>query len=219
MVPACSRPPNTPAQQRWSSEHPLGSSWHPQSPGQGWNPLLYLAHRGDAPGCCWGSHPGSPPRSWTAHSCPGEEAKDGMTSLLHRGPAEVQSRSQGQQLQRATHKPHAIEGHLFVEVLHHVVPPLMSRWVGEVWEGRGAWPDLQEGERWAEPPAPHTSPPSPTAPQTFLSHSWGPAPTTPLGTGAAPHTHLADQGLPRGVSDEYPSLQPLIVGLVGARGA
>lgn len=50
----------------------------PLSPGQGWNPILYLARRGDAPGCCWGSHPGSPPRSLRAHSCPGEgrEGKD-----------------------------------------------------------------------------------------------------------------------------------------------
>lgn len=121
---------------------------------------------------------------------------------------------------RATHKPHAIEGHLVVEVLHHVVPPLVSLWVGEVWEGRGAWPDLQEGERWAEPPTPHTTPPPTTAPQRFLSHSRGPAAPArralSVGTGAAPHTHLPDQGLPRGVSDEHPSLQALIVGLVGA---
>lgn len=156
----------------------------PLSPGQGWNPILYLARRGDAPGCCWGSHPGSPPRSLRAHSYPGEGREGSL--LLHWGPAEVQGRSQAHN--RATHKPHAIEGHLVVEVLHHVVPPLVSLWVGEVGEGCGARPDLQEGEHRAEPPAP----PSTTAPKTFLSHSWGAAPTAPLESrglwGCSPHS-------------------------------
>lgn len=46
----------------------------------------------------------------------------------------------------ATHNPHAIEWHLLVEVLHHVVPPLVRLRVGEVWESCGAWPHLQEGQ-------------------------------------------------------------------------
>lgn len=71
-----------------------------------------------------------------------------MSSLQHQDPAEMQGgmqRAAARSSARITHNPHAIKGHLVVEVLHHVMPPLPSLWVGEVWEDRRARPDLWEG--------------------------------------------------------------------------
>lgn len=52
--------------------HPGSSQGSPHPWAEAGTRSLYLAHRGAAPGCCWGSRPGSPPRSSTARSCPGE---------------------------------------------------------------------------------------------------------------------------------------------------
>jgi len=89
------------------------------------------------------------------------------------GPAEGQGRSRGATgdgSAGATHNPHAIKGHLVVEVLHHVVPPLVSLWVGEVWEGRRTRPDLREGgSNGQNPPSP--APLHPAAPASHpISH-------------------------------------------------
>lgn len=76
-------------------EHPPGSpqgSLHPQA--EAGSQCPYLAHRGAAPGCCWGSRPGSPPQSLMARSYPGE-GKDRMSLLPCQSPAEVPGRSQG----------------------------------------------------------------------------------------------------------------------------
>lgn len=45
---------------------------------------------------------------------------------------------------RETHNPHAIKGHLVMEILHHVIPPLQGLGVGEVREGCGARPNLKD---------------------------------------------------------------------------
>lgn len=50
------------------------------------------------------------------------------------------------QHERETHNPHAIKGHLVVEIFHHVIPPLLGLWVGEVREGSGAGPNLKDKE-------------------------------------------------------------------------
>lgn len=129
------------------------------------------------------------------------ERREWRRSLPHQGPAEVQGRSRGAAAgssARATHNPHAVEGHLVVEVLHHVVPPLVSLWVGEVWEDRRAWPDLREGGSNVQSPAKtHCAPQPPRAtplstmavPRLFPSSSRGPtrAPSH-RDQGCSPHT-------------------------------
>lgn len=59
-------------------------------------------------------------------------------------------RPQDTQGQGHTHDPHAIEGHLGVELGHHVLPPVKSLGVGEVGEGGESGPHLDkrsEGRR------------------------------------------------------------------------
>lgn len=131
----------------------------------------HLARTGASPGCCWGSRPGSPPRSWMARSCPGERGSPrfwggpGRGAGKELGAASRSSAGGGS----ATHNPHAIEGHPVVEVLQHVVPPLVRLRVGEVWESRRAWPHLQEGGSAGQS---HATP--------------VPVPSTPLFSRAAP---------------------------------
>lgn len=202
--------PRTHLRGRGGAQSTPGLLLLPQSPGQGWNPLLTRHVRGMLQVVVGAAVLGALHEVGRLVHVLGGKERTGWPQCQQSA-----GREPGPAAAQGTHKPHAIEGHLLVEVLHHVVPPLVRLWVGEVWEHRGAWPDLQEGgERWAEPP------PSTTAPQRFLPHSGGPAATRALsvGTGAAPHTHLPDQGLPCGVSDEHPSPQALVVGLVGARG-
>lgn len=43
-----------------------------------------------------------------------------------------------------THYPHAIKGHFVMEILDHVIPPQVSLWVGEIREGSGPWPNLED---------------------------------------------------------------------------
>ena len=43
-----------------------------------------------------------------------------------------------------TYEPHAIEGHLGVELRHHVLPPVKGLRVGEIREGGGSRPNLNK---------------------------------------------------------------------------
>lgn len=45
---------------------------------------------------------------------------------------------------RDTHDPHAVKGHLGVELRHHVLPPVQGLGAGEVGEGGESGPHLQE---------------------------------------------------------------------------
>lgn len=55
-----------------------------------------------------------------------------------------------------THDPHAIEGHLGVELGHHVLPPVKGLGVGEVGEGSGSRPHLEGSPEGRPAPAPHS---------------------------------------------------------------
>lgn len=68
--------------------------------------------------------------------------KFGELSIQQAG--ESSSWKQHQVLSRETHNPHAIKGYLVMEILHHVMPPVMSLWISEVREGSRARPNLEE---------------------------------------------------------------------------
>lgn len=55
-----------------------------------------------------------------------------------------------------THDPHAVEGHLGVELGHHVLPPVKGLGVGEVGEGSGSRPHLEGSPEGRPAPAPHS---------------------------------------------------------------
>lgn len=184
MVPACRRPPNTPAQRGEgevgaanrappTAAPPALLTWHVWGLLQAVvgaavlgalhkvGRLIHVLGKARRSPHCWGSGGGGGEGRW--------------------------GRSCGAAL--TTHDPHAVEGHLLVEVPHHVVPPLVRLRIGEVWESCGARPHLQEGQCRAEP-RPHPRHPSGTPGCTPPSHHSPQPPLSPHtpGQGCAPHT-------------------------------
>lgn len=131
-----------------SCESPKPESRPYDRAGSGWW-RAHLARRAGSPGRCRGSRPGSPSRSWTAHSCPTRRALE-VGALPGAGEGNPQSprtpRGRGH-----THNPHAVKGHLGVELGHHVLPPVQGVGVGEVREGGGSGPHLEEGRGETRP--------------------------------------------------------------------
>jgi hypothetical protein len=106
------------------------------APPRGWASGAHQVHRVGFPARCWGSHAQSPIRSWMAHSCP---AKTLRMQRVGR-PQGLGDRGVGGH----TYDPHAIKGHLGVELGHHVLPPVEGLRVGEVGEGSGSGPHLDK---------------------------------------------------------------------------
>lgn len=136
-----------------------------QSRGGWWR--AHLARRAGSPGRCQGSRPGSPSRSWTAHSCPARRALE-VGALPSAGEGNPQSRRTPRD-RGHTHNPHAIKGHLGVELGYHVLPPVQGIGVGEVGEGGGSGPHLEEGRGETRPPTLSRRP----CPSPFYLGVWG----------------------------------------------
>lgn len=151
--------------------NPRSEPLNPQPTGAGQVGAAHLARKEGSPGRCQGSRPLSPSRNSTARSCParGPEAeRPAWCGGWGQSPRPGDTQGQGH-----THNPHAIKGHLGVELSHHVLPPVKGLGIGEVRESGESRPHLDKRPDgrwgpWSLPEAQASRPPQAADPLVSL---------------------------------------------------